>query len=216
MLTWRSITAWRCTTGDRGGPMRVRDTAARGKQHDTGHRRTDCQHQQRIAGGNGEHYRQHQENDAAEFQCRGLARIALQGSFPPSSFIMTYEPLSCKQRYAANRATGRLKTGRLSPFCPSATAIPLYSWLCAVAETTCMVVRQAADRGAFRECMARIGINASLLTFARSYRNAGSSAYIYHLLQQLPGLASNAPFRGVYQRRPARTGGCAVTCASRW
>lgn len=38
--------------------------------------------------------------------------------------------------------------------------------------------------------MPRIGINASLLTFSRSYRNAGSSAYIYHLLQQLPALAS--------------------------
>jgi glycosyltransferase involved in cell wall biosynthesis len=33
--------------------------------------------------------------------------------------------------------------------------------------------------------MARIGINAQLLTFTRSYRNAGSSAFIYHLLQHL-------------------------------
>ncbi|HWE60097.1 MAG TPA: glycosyltransferase family 1 protein [Chloroflexota bacterium] len=42
--------------------------------------------------------------------------------------------------------------------------------------------------------MARIGINASLLTFAQTYRNAGSSAYIYQLLQQLPALGSNHQF----------------------
>src|SRR5664280_2563675 len=34
--------------------------------------------------------------------------------------------------------------------------------------------------------MARIAINAQLLTFAHSYRNAGTSAYIYHLLRCLP------------------------------
>jgi glycosyltransferase involved in cell wall biosynthesis len=38
--------------------------------------------------------------------------------------------------------------------------------------------------------MARIGINAQLLSFSRSYRNAGSSAYIYQLLQHLPSIAS--------------------------
>lgn len=42
--------------------------------------------------------------------------------------------------------------------------------------------------------MARIGINASLLTFAHTYRNAGTSAYIYHLLQQLPALRSEHQF----------------------
>lgn len=38
--------------------------------------------------------------------------------------------------------------------------------------------------------MARIGINAQLLSFSRSYRNAGSSAYIYQLLQHLPSIPS--------------------------
>ncbi len=38
--------------------------------------------------------------------------------------------------------------------------------------------------------MARIGINAQLLTFSRSYRNAGSSGYIYQLLQHLPAVPS--------------------------
>jgi glycosyltransferase involved in cell wall biosynthesis len=42
--------------------------------------------------------------------------------------------------------------------------------------------------------MARIGINAHLLSFARSYRNAGSSAYIYHLLQRLPAIPTNHQF----------------------
>jgi glycosyltransferase involved in cell wall biosynthesis len=39
--------------------------------------------------------------------------------------------------------------------------------------------------------MARIGINAQLLTFSRSYRNAGSSAFIYHLLANLSGVPSD-------------------------
>ncbi|HVA88821.1 MAG TPA: glycosyltransferase family 1 protein [Chloroflexota bacterium] len=38
--------------------------------------------------------------------------------------------------------------------------------------------------------MARIGINAQLLSFSRSYRNAGSSAYIYQLLRHLPAIPS--------------------------
>jgi glycosyltransferase involved in cell wall biosynthesis len=38
--------------------------------------------------------------------------------------------------------------------------------------------------------MARVGINAQLLTFSRSYRNAGSSAFIYHLLANLSGVRS--------------------------
>ncbi|MGH2345685.1 MAG: glycosyltransferase, partial [Chloroflexota bacterium] len=38
--------------------------------------------------------------------------------------------------------------------------------------------------------MARIGINAQLLTFSRTYRNAGTSAYIYQLLQHLPAVPS--------------------------
>jgi glycosyltransferase involved in cell wall biosynthesis len=42
--------------------------------------------------------------------------------------------------------------------------------------------------------MARIGINAHLLSFAQSYRNAGSSAYIYHLLQRLSALPTNHQF----------------------
>lgn len=42
--------------------------------------------------------------------------------------------------------------------------------------------------------MARIGISAHLLTFAHTYRNAGSSAYIYHLLQQLPRIPSRHHF----------------------
>jgi glycosyltransferase involved in cell wall biosynthesis len=42
--------------------------------------------------------------------------------------------------------------------------------------------------------MARIGISAHLLTFARTYRNAGSSSYIYHLLQQLPAIPSRHHF----------------------
>lgn len=36
--------------------------------------------------------------------------------------------------------------------------------------------------------MARIGINAALLTFSQTYRNAGTSNYIYQILQQLPAL----------------------------
>ena len=39
--------------------------------------------------------------------------------------------------------------------------------------------------------MARIGINAQLLTFARTYRNAGSAAFIYHLLSTLPSLSGS-------------------------
>ena len=42
--------------------------------------------------------------------------------------------------------------------------------------------------------MARIGINASLLTFAHTYRNAGTSSYIYHLLQHLPAVHSEHRF----------------------
>ncbi len=42
--------------------------------------------------------------------------------------------------------------------------------------------------------MARIGINAHLLTFSRSYRNAGTSGYIYQLLQHLPAIASKHQF----------------------
>ncbi|MDB5075276.1 MAG: glycosyl transferase group 1 [Chloroflexi bacterium] len=38
--------------------------------------------------------------------------------------------------------------------------------------------------------MARIGINAQLLTFSQSYRNAGSSAFIYHLLRNLPNTST--------------------------
>ncbi len=38
--------------------------------------------------------------------------------------------------------------------------------------------------------MARIGINAQLLTFARTYRNAGAAAFIYHLLRTLPSLST--------------------------
>jgi glycosyltransferase involved in cell wall biosynthesis len=38
--------------------------------------------------------------------------------------------------------------------------------------------------------MARIGINAQLLTFSRTYRNAGTSSYIYQLLQHLPAVPS--------------------------
>ena len=34
--------------------------------------------------------------------------------------------------------------------------------------------------------MARIGINAQLLTFAQTYRNSGAASYIYQLLQHLP------------------------------
>ncbi len=39
--------------------------------------------------------------------------------------------------------------------------------------------------------MARIGINAQLLTFARTYRNAGTAAFIYHLLRILPSLPTS-------------------------
>ena len=42
--------------------------------------------------------------------------------------------------------------------------------------------------------MARIGINAQLLTFARSYRNTGTSSYIYQLLQHLPDTGSPHQF----------------------
>jgi glycosyltransferase involved in cell wall biosynthesis len=42
--------------------------------------------------------------------------------------------------------------------------------------------------------MARIGINAALLSFARGYRNAGSSAYIFNLLQALPALPTRHRF----------------------
>lgn len=41
-----------------------------------------------------------------------------------------------------------------------------------------------------RDGMGYIGINAQLLTFSRSYRNAGSAAYIYQLLRRLPELGS--------------------------
>ena len=39
--------------------------------------------------------------------------------------------------------------------------------------------------------MARIGINAQLLTFARTYRNAGTAAFIYQLLRTLPSLSGS-------------------------
>jgi len=42
--------------------------------------------------------------------------------------------------------------------------------------------------------MARIGINAQLLTFAQTYRNAGTSAFIYHLLRNLPSIATEHEF----------------------
>lgn len=42
--------------------------------------------------------------------------------------------------------------------------------------------------------MARIGINAQLLTFAHSYRNAGTSSYIYQVLQHLPDAGSSHHF----------------------
>src|SRR5260370_26712524 len=45
-----------------------------------------------------------------------------------------------------------------------------------------------------RSFMARIGINAHLLTFSRSYRNDGTYGYIYQLLQHLPAIASKHQF----------------------
>jgi glycosyltransferase involved in cell wall biosynthesis len=53
---------------------------------------------------------------------------------------------------------------------------------------------QSSGEGNAWRIMARIGINASLLTFARGYRNAGSSAYIFHMLQHLPTLATRHRF----------------------